>query len=198
MGQPKLLLPLAGRPVIEHVLDQWTSSSVGRTIVVVRADDLPLLEHCRKFDVDALALSDDPPDMKASVQAALRHIAGRYGPGPEDAWLLAPADLPRMTARVIDAVLRAYEPAEAVGAVAVHQGRRGHPLLAPWQWAPRVHRLAADEGVDALQRRLPFREVAVSEAPAFEDLDCREDYARLAGLCGWSHPAGDLSAVGAK
>jgi molybdenum cofactor cytidylyltransferase len=45
MGAPKLLLPLGDRPVIDWVLAAWTASRVTRTVVVVRADDAPLLER---------------------------------------------------------------------------------------------------------------------------------------------------------
>ena len=51
--------------------------------------------------------STPPPQMKDSVQAALVHIADRYAPEANAAWLLAPADLPQLSPRVIDQVLAA-------------------------------------------------------------------------------------------
>src|SRR5262245_54098447 len=99
MGAPKLLLPLGGRTVIEHLLESWRASAVDRIVVVVRADDVRLLNVLSQSfgtTTDVLTASVPPPDMKASVQLALGHIRETYAPAPQDAWLVAPADLPRL------------------------------------------------------------------------------------------------------
>lgn len=187
MGAPKLLLPLGGRTVIEHVLGAWTASSVTRVVVVVRADDVALIECCRKFDVELVTPVEAPPDMKASVVLAIDYIEQQHAPLDNDAWLVAPADLPRLAPSIIDAVIAAYDPDQPTAVAPVHRGQRGHPTLLPWSTASQVQKLAVDDGVNALVARSQLREVACDLPGAFDDVDGPVDYARLADA--WSAPA---------
>jgi molybdenum cofactor cytidylyltransferase len=194
LGAPKLLLSVNGRPLIEHVLAAWTQSVVTRTVVVARASDEPLLERCRQSDVDVVTPAVDPADMKTSVQFGLRYVEERYAPDAEEPWLLAPADLPHLSSRMIDAVLAAYDPAQPAAIVPAAAGRRGHPALLPWRWAAHVHRLHDGEGVNALLARLPVREVPWDDVSMDEDLDTLADYTRLTSSASRARPA-ELAAV---
>jgi molybdenum cofactor cytidylyltransferase len=179
MGRPKLLLPVAGKPVIEHVLTAWSASMVTRTVVVVRADDAELLIRCRAFPVDIVTPAHSPPEMKASVQLALAHVADRYAPAENDAWLLAPADLPRLATELIDELLAAYDPTEAKAVAPIFEGRRGHPIVMPWRTTGDMHALAADEGLNALVARTPRREIPCDNATQWRDLNDPAEYGRL-------------------
>jgi molybdenum cofactor cytidylyltransferase len=179
MGRPKLLLPVAGRPVIDHVLTAWTASKVTRTVIVVRADDSDLLDRCRAFAVDVVTPAHPPADMKASVLLALAHIADCYGPTDGDAWLLAPADLPRLATPLIDEMLAAYNPVDGKAVAPMFAGRRGHPVVMPWRTVHDVQALAADEGLNALVARTPRREIPYDSAAWWEDLNDLAEYGRL-------------------
>jgi molybdenum cofactor cytidylyltransferase len=179
MGRPKLLLPVAGRPVIDHVLAAWVASMVTHTVVVVRAEDKDLLDRCRAFSIDVLTPVHSPPEMKTSVRLALAHIAERYSPAENDAWLLAPADLPRLTAGLIDELLAAYDPAVAMAVAPTFAGRRGHPIVMPWSTAHDVHSLPADEGLNALVARVQRREIPCDSPTQWQDLNDPADYDRL-------------------
>jgi CTP:molybdopterin cytidylyltransferase MocA len=99
-------------------------------------------------------------------------------------WLVAPADMPNLQPRAIDALLEAYsaslgkshEPARIFSAS--HDGRRGHPVLFPWILARDVHALADDEGLNVLTRRYPVVEVEVGDPAMFDDIDTPADYAK--------------------
>jgi len=179
MGAAKLTLPIAGRPLISHVLASWSASGVTRTVVVVRAGDQQLIEICRRFDVDLVTPARPPRDMKASVLLALDHIAATYVPAARDAWLLAPADMPRLSPQVIDAVLRAYNPRDPAAVAPAFDGRRGHPLLLPWSRAASVEQLGRHEGVNALLVGMRARETAWPDASILEDLDTPAELARF-------------------
>lgn len=179
MGAAKLLLPVGGRTVIERVLASWAASGVTRTVVVVRPGDAALVERCREWDVDVVVPRRAPVDMKASVMAAIAHIGAAYAPAATDAWLLAPADMPGLSARAIDVVLAAYDAAHPTAVALAFEGRRGHPLLLPWKSAADVRLLQPDEGVNALAARLPVREVAWRDASIVRDLDTPADFALL-------------------
>src|SRR5262245_25290148 len=107
MGQPKLLLPLAGRPLIAHTIEAWRRSSVDRFVVVIRPGDSDLEAAVREVaqsmtNVDLVIPDQPPPDMKASLRTALTYIEQQFGAGKDDAFLVAPADMPRLSPAIID------------------------------------------------------------------------------------------------
>jgi len=182
MGGHKLLLPWGGSTVIEHVLSAWCSSSIGHVAVVIRPGDSELLARCRGLAVDVVVPDADPAEMKDSVRLGLQWTRRRYGPRPVDAWLLAPADMPRLSAALIDRVLTAYDLRQPSICIPVDPaGRRGHPVLFPWTLASEVDALGRGESLQQIVRRHPVRTVATAEAEPFQDVDTPEDYQRLQG-----------------
>jgi molybdenum cofactor cytidylyltransferase len=187
MGAPKLLLPWGETTLIERVLGAWRASRVDQIAVVVHPNDQELIERCQGERVTVVRPVVPPPEMKDSVAAALRHIEAARPPGPDDCWLLAPADLPNLSTATIDRLLVAYHAqpkASRVILVPVHNdqhgGRRGHPVLFPWPLASEVFALAAAEGVNQLLRRHAVLEVACGAEAIGEDVDTLEDYRRMA------------------
>lgn len=178
MGRPKLLLPWHGQTVIESVLKAWQQSQVTRVIVVVPPHDRSLADVCRSTGVDVVVASRPPADMKASVGLALEHIAKTYDPVAQDVWLVAPADMPELSPTVIDALLAVHEADNAQIVVPTNAGRRGHPVLFPWPLGSAVFRLADDEGIDAMMRDHPIREIECGPPANVADLDTPEDYRR--------------------
>lgn len=179
MGQPKLLLDFRGQTIIETVLDAWLASSVDRTLVVVHPDDHALADVCEKKGATVIVPQEPPPHMKDSVLAGLDYLSSRCQPKPESVWLLAPADMPTLSSRVIDAVLSAHDPEHPRILVATRQKKRGHPVLFPWPLAGEVARLGPEEGLNQLVGRHDVQEVPVSEECIHFDVDTPEDYERL-------------------
>ncbi|MFJ4373853.1 3-deoxy-manno-octulosonate cytidylyltransferase [Pseudomonas japonica] len=70
-GKP--LLPIAGKPMIQHVWEQARKSSAAR--VVIATDDASIVEACKAFGAEALLTRDDHEsgtDRLAEVAAALQ------------------------------------------------------------------------------------------------------------------------------
>lgn len=120
--------------------------------------------------------SIDPPDMKDSVAHAICFLRDACQPAPHDVWLLAPADMPDLAPDVVNALVKAHDPRCAAILVPVFASQRGHPVLFPWCWADDVLTLSADEGVNALLRRHPTREVTVQAPGTSFDIDTPADY----------------------
>src|SRR5438105_1210963 len=97
MGRPKLLLPWQGKTLLEHVLEAWKASRVRATFVVVRPDDEPLIKVAEAAGAIVLRPPLPPPDMRASVCFGVGEIRQMFSPQDSDAWLVAPADLPRLS-----------------------------------------------------------------------------------------------------
>jgi len=180
MGQPKLLLPIAGKPLILHALAAWQQSRVDEIVVVVRPGDVALADVVRPAGVDVVIPTAAPPDMKASLICGLAHVAAMHRPNANDCWLVAPADMPGLSPRIINRLLdeAAAHPGQVV--IPTIGGRRGHPVLLPWSLAGEVAQLAEDKGLNALiDRQEPHLVVCDDLAPdakgPFADIDTQED-----------------------
>jgi molybdenum cofactor cytidylyltransferase len=180
MGAPKLLLPWGDATVIDQVLAAWRASRVERVVVVARAADDELLVRCASSGVELVTTSGPTPDMKASVRLALEHIERRWQPTQKDAWLLAPADLPRLSAAAIDAVIGASHAAPEQIVAPVYAGRRGHPTLFPWSFAEQAAQLRPSEGINALLAAAPVHEVPWQDDSIVRDVNTPGDYAAAA------------------
>jgi molybdenum cofactor cytidylyltransferase len=179
MGAPKLLLPWQGTTLIEHVVAAWRTSRVNELIVVVSPDNEPLAEVCRRLPCRLVVPATPPPEMKASVCRALEVIEREHAPAENDAWLVAPADLPTLSAAAIDAVLAAYDPMNPATIVPCHGSRRGHPVLFPWMRAKEVFALTEAENLKDLLTGSAPREIPLHVDDSFDDLDTPQDYLRL-------------------
>jgi CTP:molybdopterin cytidylyltransferase MocA len=206
MGQAKLLLPWGQATVIECVLARWCASQVERIVVVARRGDEPLHDRIRQaqrrsdalasppppFDprslpdptprIELVLPASDPPDMKDSVRVALSHLREVAQARPDDVWLMAPADMPDLSSRVVDRLIEATRRFPGEILVPRAGGRRGHPVLFPFAFAPHVDGLGPSEGLNRLLERLPVRELEWPVEAADEavpgDLDTPADYAR--------------------
>lgn len=179
MGSPKLLLAWKGKTIIEHVIGAWLASRVTRVVVVVRPDDVELASVVRRLGVDLVVPGQAPPEMKDSVRFALAHIESLYSPLPTDVWLLAPADMPRLSPPIIDRLFSEHRPESPAILIPEVSGKRGHPVLFPWSLAAEARQLPEGEGLNALAARHSPRLVPCEDATILEDLDTPADYRRL-------------------
>lgn len=178
-AQHKLLLSWSNTTVIDQVLRAWTESMAERVVVIVRQDDVQLQEACRRWPTSDLVIPEDAPqDMKGSIQLGLQHIAAAYDPDESDRWMVAPADLPTLTAELINRVIEASRDSESV-IVPRFGDRRGHPVSFPWSLVPDVFNLGAEQGVNSLtaERPVQWLDLAGDEYP--DDIDTPADYTRL-------------------
>ncbi len=184
MGQPKLLLPWGQATLIEQVLTTWRASRASQVILVAHPQDQRIAELAAAAGAHVVRPETPPDEMKVSVRLALE-FAARFQPRPNDAWLLAPADMPGLAVPTIDRLIDAYQTSlrgpDTTARIWApsHRGRRGHPVLFPWLLAAEVPCLAAGEGLNALLARHPVEDVESTEDAISEDLDTPEDYQRL-------------------
>ena len=177
MGQPKLLMPFGSSTILGNGLRAWSASHVQKVIVVVREDDADLQRYLTAEAIDRVEIvipSSPPNDMKQSVSAALRHILEKHTPESSDAWLLAPADLPNLSNKLINAVIDAADQKSIV--YPRSNGRNGHPVLFPWSFAEEVNGLSAEKGINTLKDRLPTRCIEWESSIEFADVNTPDDY----------------------
>lgn len=182
MGQPKLLLDIAGQTVIARVVSALKQAGVSRTLVVARSSDADLIREARRVGAELVLPFIDPAEMRQSVEFALQSVRD----GQADSaltqnlyagWILVPADHPTLNSRVIEELIAAWKEDPQQIAVPTFAGRRGHPTIFPWSLGDEVFSMPADQGLNQLLRTQPHRvrEISCSDSQVLEDLDTPED-----------------------
>lgn len=192
MGQPKLLLPWNSSTVIETVLGHWLTTSITQAIVVLRTSDQLLADilkpiAARDPRLQLLAPAIAPQEMKQSIAAAvasIRHTNHPAALGHRDWLAIAPADLPRISACIVNRVLASLEMATTGGSLITMPtvaGRRKHPVFLSWQLADEIVSLKDGESLQTIVQRNSCQEVPCDDIATlddFADLDTPDDYSR--------------------
>jgi molybdenum cofactor cytidylyltransferase len=184
MGRPKLALPLGGVSVLERVVTALHTGGAARVVVVLAPHVADLAGLAEAAGADVRLLDAATPDMRATVEAGLNWIERHVLPLP-DAWLLAPADQPTLSAVVVRQLIqeRTVSPTCSVF-VPSFGGRRGHPTLIDWRHVVGIRAHPSGEGLNTYLRRFAAetRMVPVDDEGVLADLDTPADYERLRKL----------------
>jgi molybdenum cofactor cytidylyltransferase len=182
MGRPKLALPLGKQSVLERVIATVRGAGVDVVLVVIGPHVPELVPLAEAANAQILLLSEETPDMRATITHGLRWLEERYQPTSDESWLLLPADHPTVDGEVVRQLLtaRQADPASTL-LVPTFQGHRGHPVLLGWKHVAAIRALPEGLGVNAYVRQhaAQTREVPVASPSILWDLDTPEDYARL-------------------
>ena len=181
MGQPKLVMDLLGKPVVQWLLETLDQPEIEATIIVMRSSDESLQTCVAQTEAISILPEVDPADMRTSVEHALAEVRHSFAPQPDDAWLLIPADHPILDADTLRELLTHWQEVDADILVPTHGGRRGHPAFFRWPLADQVAAIPADSGINCL---LKNEDVIVEEyeSPSpgvVQDLDTPTDFEAL-------------------
>jgi molybdenum cofactor cytidylyltransferase len=185
MGRPKLALPLAGRALLQHVIDAVAASRLDEIIVVLGhgADEIRAAIELPSRSPIRVVVNPKPDEGQS---ASLRVGLGVANPRATAAAVLL-GDQPHVTHALIDSVVEAFLASDAPAARAVWGARGGdrvpgHPVVLARRIWPEVERLSGDHGARALLAAHPewLLEVAIDGEPP-GDIDNAEDYTRAVG-----------------
>lgn len=185
MGRPKQLLPVGGRPMLQHALDAAAAGGLGELVLVLG------------YEAGAVAAAVAlPPGARTVVndrhaEGQATSLAAGLGAMPADAAaaLVLLGDQPEVRPEAIRAVVSARRPGGPPMLRAAYRGRPGHPvLLERALWADAVA-LRGEGGGRVLAARDPgaLGLVEVGGDPP-EDVDTPEDHEQL--LSRWEAAAG--------
>ena len=173
MGQPKQLLPFAGKTMLECVVGAFRIAEVSETLVVLgyRAEEIAKTVRSAKTVLNP----NYAREMFSSVQAGLRAL-----PAQTKTVLLALADQPRLRRETVRTLIRDFERHRREILVPSYNGRQGHPLLFAAHFLPEI--LAMDESL-TLKHFLAnhpdeLARLVVKDKGVLVDIDDRATYER--------------------
>jgi CTP:molybdopterin cytidylyltransferase MocA len=170
MGRNKLLMEVAGRPMIRHVVET-VRSAVRDVVVVTGYQKDRVAEALARLPVTTLDV--DPAEGQGhAIAVALEGLQADRGV------LVCVGDQPRLTEREISGVVEAYLATDrSRPVVPTRQGRRGYPMVLPPGFDASAIDLAADDLVAAYPALVtPFE----TRNPVYESsVDTPRDYRSL-------------------
>jgi molybdenum cofactor cytidylyltransferase len=168
----KLLEPIAGRPVIDHVMSCALGSTVECVVVVVghRAEEV------RALLPDGVTIVENPKHaegLSTSLVAGIRAL-----PDGVDGAVVLLGDMPHVTSSDVLALVGAFRPGSVC--VPTVEGRRGNPVLWSSAFFDRILKLDGDRGARSIleSNREGVIEVPLENPGLFLDVDTPEDLDR--------------------
>jgi len=175
MGTQKLLLPIAGKPIIARVVDELRQSSVTATLVVTGADGKEIQQALSGRDVSFINNPAADGDMLSSIRCGLRALPSGY-----KAALIALGDQPNLTSELVAKLIAGFIESGRGIILPTHQDHRGHPVLMTRKLCEKLTSHHYDAGLREFLDTHPgevFR-VEISDNAALQDMDTPEDYQR--------------------
>jgi len=180
MGQPKLLLPVGGRPMVMRVLGECIGSELDKVVVVLGYQSERIAEALGGLRFNPkVRLVVNPAyasGMSASIRAGLPVVEKDC-----DHVMIVLADMPFVRAGVINLLLhRSLSSGCVMGAVSV-KGRRSHPVIFAREIYPALMALSGDAGARHLFQTHEKDACLVDLGDGYDDrdIDTPEDYAQL-------------------
>src|SRR5690625_5104369 len=128
MGKPKLLLPLSGKAVICHTLENVTKCSFSSIQLITGQYDVEIREKLNKFPSIEINYN---PDFSQGMSTSLKHGI-RQMDGEVDAVVIFLADQPLVSNNVVQSLIEAYLSKNRNEILIIrpsYQGDLGHPVL---------------------------------------------------------------------
>jgi molybdenum cofactor cytidylyltransferase len=176
MGQPKLLLPWHGVPLIRHVAQSILQSKLDHLVVVIghRA------EHVRAaladVPIEIVHNAAFPDGQSTSLRAGIAAVRDRA-----DAIVVLLADQPLLRPDTIDALIDAYQQTGARIVAPVHRGQRGNPILFAGSVFDELLAISGDQGARNVIKAHADEVLAVEveDTGVVLDIDTPDMYAQL-------------------
>lgn len=158
--EDKLLADYAGRPLVAHAADAMRNADLDDRVAVVTSD--AVAAHLHGFRVIRIEQGQQSDSLRAGLAAM----------SAPDRLLVALADMPRVTAAHLDAVMRR---ARDDAIAASHDGATPlPPACFPRAMLPALSTLKGDQGAGRLLRDLP-QDAYVHAPDLLIDVDTRAD-----------------------
>lgn len=176
MGRPKPLLHLAGKPILQHVLDTADRSPLDEVVLVLGHSAEEVLRSVgRSAQVKVVVNEEYASGQASSLRTGLR--AAGEGSG---AAVVLLGDQPGIRPEAVAAVVEAFRSGSGPVVQATYGGIPSHPVLFDRSVWDEVEGATGDEGArGALARHPEWRTLVEVGGQPPEDIDTEEDYRRI-------------------
>jgi CTP:molybdopterin cytidylyltransferase MocA/SAM-dependent methyltransferase len=170
-GGGKLLAPIGGRPVLQHVLDALATAGVGQ-VVVVLGRDADAVEGTIEWRDERRVINPEPErGLASSLQVGLTAVGPDAG-----AVLVALGDQPLVSPAVIRALIEAPDdPARPIAVPAYGDDQGRNPVLVRHAAFPQIAEAAGDRGLGPVLAAHPDLVTEIAVAGSNPDVDTRVD-----------------------
>lgn len=176
-GEPKVLLPWRGKPLIRTVAESALAGGLTELIVVTGAADAEIRESLEGLPARIVTNRDWQAGQSTSLRAGLEAAAPNCG-----AALFLLADQPFAVPALIQALLREHQTTLAPVIAPRVEGRRANPVLFDRVTFPDLLAIEGDVGGRAIMERYPVRFLDWHDPALLLDIDTQDDYERLRSL----------------
>jgi molybdenum cofactor cytidylyltransferase len=187
-GGGKLLVSLAGRPLIHHTVSRVLEAGVSPVFVVVSTDALDEFTGA----LAGLPVTIIPnPAARAGIATSIRAGVSALPANAEAVWIVL-GDQPMIEPRTIAWLLDSWVRDRAPIVVPQFRGEPGHPVLFARTIFPELLALDGDRGARNIIEREPERVTVLRiDSPAPRDIDTRQDFAMLRAELDQTENGGD-------
>jgi molybdenum cofactor cytidylyltransferase len=179
MGGPnKLVATIGGVPLVRIAAEAAVGAALASVTVVTGHDPAAVREALAGLDVDFVHNPDHAEGLSTSIRAGIASL-----PPDTDAAIILLADMPGITAAVLDRLVAAFDPAAgALIVVPTFEGKRGNPVLWSSRFFPELLAVHGDTGGRHLIGANPDAVAEVEIGPAVAlDIDTPEALAAAGG-----------------
>jgi molybdenum cofactor cytidylyltransferase len=176
-GQHKLLLPFAGKTIVECTVDAILHADIGEAIVILGHEAEAMQQVLDGRQLRFVYNPDFRQGMASSIHAGLAALAPDSG-----AVMIALADLPLIQTAELNLLIAAFlQTRNKTIAVPVFAGQRGNPVIFDLRYRPEMLALRGDVGCKSILSHHPdaVLEVEMPTASVLADVDTVEAYERL-------------------
>lgn len=175
MGTNKLLMEIAGEPLLRRIVKAVERSRARPIVVVTGRDGGEISASLAGTAVKIVHNAHYSDGLSTSLRAGIGELIGNDGA------IILLGDMPGITAALIDRMIASFDPAEGRICVATYRGKRGHPVLFDRRFYPALQSITGDIGarhVVAANEEAVCEVDADNDAPLI-DIDTPDDLARF-------------------
>jgi len=180
MGTAKQLLPWGDSNIVRTVVDAIAAGGVDGLVLVTNPTVAEALSAEFSATHNVVVLDDPKAEMIDSIIAGVLALRTVYSPNDDDAFLVCPGDLPRMSAGLVQRCVAAYRACPRQPVAPVTGERPRHPLIVPFALADDLEGLHG-VGLQGLFTRngVHLHTITADDPALVEDVDTLEEYAAL-------------------
>jgi xanthine/CO dehydrogenase XdhC/CoxF family maturation factor/CTP:molybdopterin cytidylyltransferase MocA len=173
MGKPKLLLPWGDNTIIETIIKTVLQSEVKHIVVVLGSEKDKIRSQIINYPVIIAENQEYQKGMLTSIQCGLRAL-----PDGTDAVMVLLGDQPMINGPVIDKLADTFRHTGKGILIAVHKGKRGHPIIIKTKYKRDIEQLGSENSMHDFTRKFASEilEVETGTTEVLKDIDTPEDY----------------------